>query len=275
MVMEHNNYREFLRAELAKRKCKNPSYSMRAFAAQVGLTQSALSQVMSGKKNLSSESATRIANLIGLSESEADYFRTLIQMAKTQNPDLMKSLTAKAQGLNPQREVRELSVEYFSMISDWYHLAIKNLLDVDGFEFTTGNIAKSLRISKLEAEAAIDRLVRMHAIETDPTKNDPTNTRYRRVDTATVVKSDVKNEALRRFHRQMLEKAIESLETQTPQEKWVGSETFPFSEELLPEANQIIENFMTAITDLSDRSKRRDHVYHLGVQLFKLTNGRN
>lgn len=271
MILEHTDYREFLKSELVRRRTKNASYSMRAFACQVGLTQSALSQVLSGKKNLSNESATRIARQIGLAENEAEYFRTLVELAKAQNPDLKKILSAKAQVLNPQRDVRELSVEYFSMIADWYHLAIKNMLDLDGLEFSPVNISTRLGISKLEAEAAIERLIRLNAIEVDPEKPGT----YRRVDRSTVVRSESKNEALRRFHKQMLEKAIESVESQTPQEKWIGSETFPFSEAALPEANQIIENFMTAITDLSDRTPKHDHVYHLGVQLFKLTNGRN
>lgn len=240
---------------------------MRAFASQVGLTQSALSQVLSGKKNLSVESATRIANKLGLNEVEIEYFRTLVQIETTKDPDLKESLYNRARSINPQRDVRELTVEFFRMIADWYHLPIKNMVDLDRFEFTPANVARRLGISKLESEAAIERLIRLEMIEADPEKKG----RYKKVAQYTVTRSAVPSEAIRRFHRQMLEKAIESLETQTPEEKIVGSETFSISEEVLPEANRLAEEFFQKMTALSAKSKKRTQVYHLGVQFFNLT----
>lgn len=267
MVLDHSNYRSFLKSALAERRKKNPAYSMRAFANQVGLTQSAVSQVFAGKKNLSLESATRIAAKLGLDEVESEYFRALVQLETTRNPDLKRSLVGRLQTLNPNRETRDLSVEFFSMIADWYHLVIKNMLDLDGFEFTPANVAKRLGISKIEVEAAIDRLVRLEAIE--PREDGKPG--YRRTQDHVMVRSAIPNEALRRFHRQMLEKAIDSLESQTPQEKVVGSETFPMSLEMLPEAQRLAEKFFAEMSALSTRSNSRTHVYHLGVQFFNLT----
>ena len=267
MVLDHSNYRSYLKSALAERQKKNPAYSMRAFAQQVGLTQSAVSQVFAGKKNLSLEAATRIASKLDLTESEAEYFRSLVQLERTRDPDLKKSLVARLQRLNPHRDTRDLSVEFFSMIADWYHLAIKNMLELDGFEFNARNVAKRLGITQIEAEAAIDRLLRLEAIE--PRKDGKPG--YVRTQDHVTVRSAIPNEALRRFHKQMLEKAIASLEEQTPQEKIVGSETFPMSETLLPEANRLAEAFFRDMVALSDRSKTKSAVYHLGVQFFNLT----
>jgi len=269
MLLEYSDYRSFLRSAIAALQKKNPAYSIRGFSKQVGLTQSALSQVIAGKRNLSNESATRIALRLGLNETEIEYFRTLVQMETTKDPDLKRSLVERAQTLNPRREVHELSVSFFSVIADWYHLAIKNMIGLDDFEFTPANVAKRLGITKLEVETAIERLLRLEVIEPDPTREG----HYVRVKDHTMVRSMVPNEALRRFHRQMLEKAIQSLETQTPKEKIVGSETFAFSPDALTEANRLTEGYFKNMSTLSDRPGKRTEVYHLGVQFFSLTKG--
>lgn len=60
MIFEHNNYRAYLKTLFAERKRGNPSYSMRAFAKQIGLGQSALSQVLAGKKIFRWKGALRL-----------------------------------------------------------------------------------------------------------------------------------------------------------------------------------------------------------------------
>ncbi len=270
MILGHTNYRVFLKSVLAEKKRANPSYSMRAFAQQIGLGQSAVSQVLAGKKNLSLEMGNKIAGKLGLNDSESEYFRTLIQIETTKDQDLKRSLLARAQALNPQREVRELSVDFFTAIADWYHLAIKNMTLLKNFAFTPESIAKRLGISKLEAETAIERLLRLEQIEADPEKAG----RYRKVANYTVTRSAVPNEALRRFHRQTLTKAIDSLETQTPKEKFIGSETFAVDKEQLPKAFEYAEEFLQKMASLAEEARAPTDVYHAGVQFFNLTEGK-
>lgn len=266
VIFEHTHYRPFLRSILTQRQARNSRYSMRAFAAQIGLTQAAVSQVLSGKRGLSVDTAIRIGKELGLSESENEYFRVLVQLEGTRNPDLKSSLMTRAQELNFRRPIKNLSVDLFRLIADWYHLPIKNLLRLKKFDFTPATISARLGVSKLEAECAIERLVRLKMIEPGSTKKG----HYRVTDARIQIRSEVPNEALRRFHRQMLEKAIESLETQTPQEKILGSETFAISDRLLPEARKIAEDFFQKMAALSEQSEDRNQVYHLGVQFFNL-----
>ncbi|HPI40090.1 MAG TPA: TIGR02147 family protein [Pseudobdellovibrionaceae bacterium] len=273
MILEYSDYRSFLKNLIAHKKQQNPSYSMRAFSRHIGIGQSALSQVLAGKKNLSIERATMIANKLNLNFAEAEYFRTLIQIEGTRNSELKQSLIQRAQSLNPQREVRQLSVDVFSYISDWYHLVIKNMVGLDHFDFNSKNIASHLGISNFEVEEALQRIHRLEMIEPDPEQKG----RYLKVQDYTLTQSAVPNEALKKFHRQMLLKAIDSLETQTPKEKFIGSETFAISEELLPKAFEMADRFLTAMAALSEesaqnakapKSKEPKQVYHVGVQLF-------
>jgi hypothetical protein len=61
--------------------------------------------------------------------------------------------------------VHDLSLEVFRTLSDWYHLPILELTNVSSFELTPVSAAKALGISTAEAEAAIERLLRLELLE--------------------------------------------------------------------------------------------------------------
>jgi len=71
----------------------------------------------------------------------------------------------------------------------------------------------------------------------------------------------------------MFQKASESLENQTSKEKFIGSETFGISEELLPKAFELCEEFLQKFATLAQSKKTPNQVYHLGLQFFNLTKG--
>ena len=267
VILEHSNYRSFLKSVLAEKQKKNGAYSMRVFATHLGITQAAVSQVLSGKKNFSNERALQIAEKLKLNERETEFFCLLVQLESSKNALVKEAVLKKLSVINPERPVQELSIEFFRAISDWYHLVIRNMTEIDGIEMSPKNVAKRLGISPLEAETAIDRLCRLELIEKDPVKLH----RYHKTQDYVIAKSASPSEALRSFHRQMMDKAIQSLYTQTPQEKIVGSETFAVSEDCLEEANQITEEYFQKMLSLAKKSKKKTQVYHLGVQFVNVT----
>jgi len=270
MVLEHSSYRNYLKSVLAGRQQKNGSYSMRAFAQTLGVTQAAVSQVFSGKKNLSLDTALRIAGKLSLNEKETEYFCLLVQLESAKKPVLKETLIKKINALNPTRPVQELSVEFFRTISDWYHLVIRNMTEIEGLELAPKAIAKRLGITPLEAETALERLCRLELIEKDVSRPNY----YKKTQDYVVAKSASTSDALRSFHRQMMDKAIESLYTQTPQEKVVGSETFAINEDCLTEASEITEEYFQKMLALSKKAGKKTQVYHLGVQFFNVTKER-
>ncbi len=265
MIYEFNNYRAYLRSTFADRALKNPSYSLRGFAKHVGLNHATLSLVLKGDRNLSLDRAQNVAQKLGLQSSELEYFTDLVQFESTKNPEVRSMLQEKLNRFSTRTKSYDLSVDHFKMISDWYHFPIMQLLNLDNFKFSPRNIAEKLGISPTEAEAAVERLLRLELIEQKaPGAFVRTNNRL-------LVSSKAPNEAIRKFHEQMLTKALESLENQTTKDRINGSETFAFSKENLEEANKIIEKFYDRMIELSDRTKSKTDVYHLCVNFFNLT----
>jgi uncharacterized protein (TIGR02147 family) len=267
MIFEHTSYRGYLRATLAERVGKNSKYSLRAMATQLGMAPSSLSQVIKGTKNLSLETALQVATRAGLKSKEIRYFCLLVQAENEKNPILKDSFIQQINQNRPgsREKIRDLNVDQFKMISDWYHFPILELTKVADFEFNSKNIAKRLGISPVQAEAALERLERLMLLERGE------NGKYIEDTNRMVASSIAPNAALRSFHKQMLEKAIESLETQTHLEKVLGSETFAVDAEKINEAREIINDFFERMVKLCTESSKKSDVYHLGVQFFNLT----
>jgi uncharacterized protein (TIGR02147 family) len=270
-VFLHSSYRTFLKEQLAERLKRNPAYSARGFAQRLGITPPFLSEILKGKKNISGEKALQFSVRLGLETEEAEYFSLLAQLETVREPLLRESLLNRMGALNPHAaaNVQDLSVDQFRSISDWYHLAIRNMTALAGFQLTPRNVAKRLGISTVEAELAIERLLRLGLIEKVP----GTAAKFRKPARHSMVQSKAPNSALRAFHRQMMEKAIRSLETQSPQEKVVASQTIAIAEDSVEEADRLVDQFLRKFRKLTDNPKPKTQVYHLGIQFFNLTNG--
>ena len=63
---ESHSISEFLGAEFSKRKLRNETYSLRAFARDLGVSASRLSEILSGKLGISEKTAETIASKLRL-----------------------------------------------------------------------------------------------------------------------------------------------------------------------------------------------------------------
>lgn len=229
------------------------------------IAPSYLSTVLKGGKNLSYETAATIAMKLQLSTEETEYFCLLVQMESTKNPEIRGALLERARSSNPDYPVNDLSIDHFKIISNWQHFAILVTTTLTGFEATPRQIALALGQPQAEIELALERLERLEMVEKDE------RGRYSKVQENPRVISQSPNESLRNYHRQTLQKAIESLEAQSPQEKVIGSETFAIEASQLEQFRALTDEFFDRALALAKKSKKKELVYHLGVQFFNLT----
>ncbi|MBI2605515.1 MAG: TIGR02147 family protein [Deltaproteobacteria bacterium] len=263
-IFAHTNYRGFLKSVLADRAAKNKAYSLRAFSKALSISPGVLSMILKGGKNLSLERALTVARKIGLKEKETEYFLLLVQLDRIADPELRGTFFDRAAAIRPSGKVFDLSVDLFKVIADWHHLAILESLDVDGLEWSPKSIAKFLGISPIEVEAAIERLARLELIELLEGRK-PTRTVSR-----LLVDSKIPSESIRKYYRQVLQKAVESIETQTPKEKVFATEVFAFDATALEEAKSITDRYLEDLLKLSRKSKNRRDLYQAAVQFFRI-----
>jgi uncharacterized protein (TIGR02147 family) len=263
MLFEHTDYRSYLKAVLADRIGRNPAYSLRRMASQMGMSHPALSNVLNGKRNLSYEAALRVSQQLQLENRESEYFCHLVQLELARKPEAREAILGRISSQYPQTQVRDLSVDLYRSMSEWYYTPILEMTRLAGFQFTPRNVAHRLGISITEAEVAIERLLRLELL----VKN---GRRFSKATDYTVARGPGNAGAIRKFNQKMLEKALTSIETHAPEERSGGTETFAISPAQLPRARRLMDEFLSSMARLSECASPSE-IYHVNVQLFSLT----
>ncbi len=262
------HYRRVLNAKLIERIERNPKYSLRAFARQLGIESSALSQILSGRRSLSEKLASELFDQLDLSPSEQEEFLDSLAEAKVAQgfkriaPETKKRLARLRSEVRSPKS-RELSMELFRVIADWYHYAILELTNIPSFENRPEWIATRLGISVPEAIGAIERLKELELLQEVDGRLKKTNT-Y--VDTSN---RNITGPALKRRQRQITEKSLHSLETDSITIRNHSARTVAIDPSKIFEAKERIEKFMIELTDFLGSTNPKN-VYELSVQLFPL-----
>jgi transcriptional regulator with XRE-family HTH domain len=233
-----------LSLEMARVRLRNPRFSQRAFAKRLGLTSSALSEVLSQKRNLSRTSSERILRQLG--EDPAGLLND---------------------GIDSGRPLKTVQLDYdqFALISEWHNIALLSLLETKGARGKVSWIAKRLRIEKGTARVAIERLMRLGLLKKGA------GGEYELAVTDTAGADGVPDLARRRHHLEGLGLAERSLLEDPLELRDHYSMTLAMPTRKIPEAAKRIRKFINELTQWLESSAERDEVYRVAVQLFPLT----
>lgn len=251
MEIEQNRktHRTLLLDEFASRKGRNPRYSLRAFARDVGISPTSLSQVLSEKRKLSKKNILRIAERLALSPQEV--------------ANLLSHITRNEPNNVEQSAFLQIQDDTFRMMSDWYYFAILSLSRLPTNKANPDWVAKRLGISAVEAATAVERLQRLGFLEVAKGK-------LRRTAAPLTTTTDIPSAALRKFHKQNLRLAELAIEQEPIQRREVTSITMAIDPALLPSAKKRIIAFRNKLCDFLESGSAKE-VYTLALQLFPLT----
>lgn len=266
-LMKHAelNYRIFLEEELKTRKKRNPGYSLRAFARDLSIPAPKLSEILRGMSGLSATSAGRLADKLHLTEEEKKWFVSAVVANHG------RSKRDRAQALQAISEIKhsqsfdEINLERFKIVADWYHFALLELTEVEGFNSEVGWISKKLGIDEVVTQQAIERLIDFGLL----IKDDSGCLRQTQANLATP--SGIPSREIRKHHSQILMKAQDSLENTSVEKRDFSALTMAFDESQIEEAKALIKEFRRNFDRLmkeGQSSKKR--VYSLAVQFFPL-----
>jgi len=121
MKVTESYFKSVLEAELAKRAEKNPRYPLRDMTKALGLVPGALSQILSGKRAPSYKMVQKILSALDLSPEQENKF--LGSLAKTHQSRGLERLNPAFKKLKPFSQSKDLSIDLFRVIGDWYHYA--------------------------------------------------------------------------------------------------------------------------------------------------------
>ncbi len=262
---------EILRDVLARKMSRNPSFSLRAFARDLGVSHTYLSLVLNGKKALSLKRVIQFAQLLQLDGREADLFmKAGAHEARGRAAQKTKSIATRSKKLDrEEEEFFEIEADRFRVLCDWYHIPILELTYTKDFRNDPVWIARRLSISPEQARNAISRLKRMGLLEECGGKLTKTNAKL-----AVVPKGF--ETAVRDFHRQMIQKASDVLESSNDEEfaaRDITGSCMSIDPAKLPEARRKIDAFRRSMLKFLTDGESSE-VYQLNVQLFGVSTRR-
>lgn len=259
------NYRDYIRNEFESRARSRAPYSLNAFARDLGLAPSRLSEVLSGKQGISQEVAERIAGLIGLSAEERAYFCDLAEMEHARSAEKRELAKLRLQQRDLDQSYWALQADAFQIVSDWHHFGIVQLLELPNFRNDPKWMARALGVSKDDVETAVERLLRLGVIE-------ESKSRLRKTKDFVGTTDGVPSSAIRKFHAQVLSKAMRALTDQTVENRSFSANFMTIDKAKLPEAKEMMRKFRRRfVTQVCEAGQNRNSVYCLSMQLFELT----
>lgn len=260
------DHRDYLRREFEARANRRPLYSQRAFARDINLSPSTLSDYFKGNLGLSAARAHQISKFIGLNPEQQKHWIDLINIQFSKSGKIRQESELRVK-CRLQSQLHRISLDQFKVISDWYHLAYLELLQLNSQKYSNLNFAcKALNVPLKTLQMGVGRLESLGLIE----KNQegifsarPNN----------YLGDTIPSLAIRQFHTQVLKKALESIEDQPMSQRFISTTMVA-----LP--NEEVEKILSDIKHLADRyldpyiencqSLKKDMFYCLNIQFFNL-----
>lgn len=245
-----------LKEVFSERKKRNPAYSLRAFAKQLDISASTLSQILSEHTVPSTELADKIVAKLALSSRK----RQLFMASFAGKLELRKT---NSNNIDTETKFDRIQNDLFSIVADVIHMAILELTLTEDFNPSPRSIAKQLNATEHDVRQAIERLIRLNLLVKEGGLLKRTSTNL------TTADKNLTTIALRQQQKQVRLKAIEALENLPPEKRRMSSVTLAIDESKLQHAFQLLDEFCESLSEaLQDGKKTK--VYQFEVSFFPL-----
>lgn len=268
-IFDFSNYRDFL----MKRGLPNGLYghtknNLATLARNLGYkSPSSLSMVLSGERFPSEEMVERLCNHFRMTSREKRYLKLLIELEKKskKNQDT-KEILEQIQRASTEKNSFAIDLKQFSTISEWYYIAIKQLIDTQDFIEDENWIYRRLRkkVTPSQIRTALTHLQELEIVKRDE------KGKLQVVSPGLITTNDVPSGAIRRHHVGMLERASEAIFEQSVDQRQLNSTTLRIRPEDLGDAKRAIFDFLKEFASRFMNEEAND-IYQFNIQLFQLT----
>jgi uncharacterized protein (TIGR02147 family) len=267
-VNQFTDYRAFLLAHIQDKRKSQPQWTFGVWTKTLGLKDtSSITKIIQGQRHPGQEITKKFIKYFNFSEREAQYFNDLVTFQKIKDdPRLSVLLLEKMGKQNPDLTTRVLDEKTFLLISNWYCLAIREMIRLNEFFEDANWISKNFlfKVTPKEAERALKLLVEVGLFSRSPNGQLTIQTG------SYSTQNDFAAEATKRFHEASLENAKLAVRNIDVNEREFVSTTFAMKQKNIPEAKQLIRDFKVKFEELLEEDGA-DEVYQLQIQFYPLT----
>ncbi|MCJ8275695.1 MAG: TIGR02147 family protein [Bdellovibrionales bacterium] len=271
-IFEYRDYRCFLGDLYEYYKSTTDFFSFRYFAKRAGFkSPNYLKLVIEGQRNISGESIDKFCYGLKLNKEESEFFSRLVEFNQAPNNSQKAESALRLIQSKIYKKMAPLDEEQLKYYSQWYQVGIRELSLCESFIEDSQWIGQQFtpKIEKSKVDEALDTLTKLGLLGRDENgKLMPTNNN---VATANEVTSPL----VTLYHKQMMDRAKDSLDLHKGSEREVSSVCVPVSEETFQKMKKRIQEFRKEMMALAENDSSADRVYQMNIQLFPLTKGSN
>lgn len=267
-IYDYTDHIVFLKDAIeAKRTNKSRPLSLRTLSKKIEISPAYLSKVFNRKQTLSTDAALKFFEYLDLSESESDYFLTLLKLSLEKDDTKKIKLQAKISHLLRTQKRKKIEVSMFEKIATVNYFTTLLLMAGKHKSIEAIELSKLLQIDLKTCIEVLENLEQQKLVVKIRNK-------YQRTDESSLFfQSNVPNDSLRSIYKEMLLIALDAIDNEPIENRTIGCESFLIDQNQISKVQQIIEDCFNKVVSLSNQAKNKDHVYNLGIQLVKLTKG--
>ena len=260
----HPTYRDILESVFKQRANHNARYSLRAFARDLDMSPTSLSDVLNGKKGLSSRSAARVSEHLNLPIKLRSVFCDLVDVEHARSPSRRK-LAKRRLGKFDLGSLKPVDDDRFKVICEWYHLALIELTNLPKFKREPEWIAKRLNITAEQAEQALERLLRLGYLQDIDGRLVDSEPYFTTTD-------KIPTEAIREFHQGILKNLQGAIDTLPIERRRNEALICSVSKSELKRIAALVEKFHEdVVSTVSAKVNDKSAVYAISLNMWDIT----
>lgn len=246
---KYSDVADFITEFLQIRRVKNPRYSMRAFARDVGIAPGRMSEILSGKKLPGKILIEKISSALNLDQAQKEQLIYITGRHKNQRKD--------------GREIHPMTDDTFTLLPEWQHFAILNLMDTSTFQPKATWIAQRLNLTTESVEDSLQKLLKAGLVEKHENF-------YRQTHQHLVSTNEIPSAALKKYHRQMMEKSLWSLENDPVSVREITSLIVTANPQNLYKLKLLAKEFRRQACEILEEGDKTE-VYNICMQIVPAT----
>ena len=264
-IIDYIDFRQYMLDYYEDRK-RRSAFSWREFSKITGFSSSSYMKVVcDGKSKLSRLGVERVADAMGLTGFEKEYFRAMVKYGQAEEEGAKKSAYESMLAIAKDHKVRVLQGDLFEFYDSWRNPVIRELAPLMPGA-TPGEIAKKCypEVSAAEVRQSLDFLSRTGLLKKS------IDGQLEQAETSVTGTPDATRLALRGMHRQMSKLATPALDLPREERNFSGV-TMGISKDTYERIVKELDECRRKVIAIASEDKNIDQVYRLNLQLFPLT----
>lgn len=266
-IFDYQNYRHFLSDFLNEKKQHEKGFSHRDILRKMEINSSGfLSNVLSGRNNLTTTQIATLGTVLKLKKVEAAYFEAMVLFTQAKTLDEKNTYYSRMVKLH-KAKFKSLKPNQLSLFAKWYYAVIRELLYFYAFRGDYKTLARMVDppITPKEAEEAVNELEKIGLITKD------SDGIYRQKSGIVTTGDEVRSFHVANFIRETIHHAQRGLDTVPSHERDMSVLTLKVSETMVKQMKTEIQMFRKKFLRMAETDTNQNRVYQCNINFFPAT----